>query len=174
MTGDVSLTFMARLRLFILLLLIPSLAMADSHALVEHTAKWYLSNFASVQQVLRSKQNPNAVPYVHAIGTLYQLRDGSIGAEVAPAIATALTHHPAVMLSWFLARPVVLEQWLDRVQIDLLTDYQGTEGAKLLLIQKELVIAMRRFEGDSPDLSLRELAGRVRKSVEAAKVRKIH
>lgn len=164
---------MARFRLFFLLLVIPTLAIADSHALVAQTAKWYLSNLTSIQQVLRSKQDPNVVPYVHAIGTLYQFRDGSIGAEVAPAIATALTHHPSAMLSWFQAHPVVLEQWLARVQFDLLTDYQGTQGAELMRIQKGLVVSMRKFEGDSADISLREPASRIRKSVEAAKVRRI-
>jgi hypothetical protein len=161
---------MARLRLLFLLLMIPTLAMADSHALVAQTWKWYQSNFVRVQQVLRSSQDPNVVPYVHAIGTLYQFREGSIGAEVAPALATALTHNPAAMLSWFQAHPVVLEQWLNRLQSDLLTDYQGTQSAELLRIQKELAIAMHKVEADSPDVGLRRLASRTRKAVEAAKV----
>jgi hypothetical protein len=164
---------MLRWHLLCLLLLGPGLALAAERTFVGYTFKWYASNYESVHRVLRSKKDPNVVPYIHTIGTLYELRDGSIGAEVSPAIGVALTHHPALMLSWFEAHPVVFAQWMERVQFDLLTDYKGTQATTLKRVQSDLVASLRKFEGESKDSLLRELAGRARKSVEVVQVRGI-
>jgi hypothetical protein len=163
---------MARWRQLCLLFLAPALVAAGP-SFVGQSAKWYNSNYESVQRVLRSKQDPNVVPYIHALGSLYEFREGSIGAEVSPAIGVALTYHPALMLSWFQAHPTVFEQWLERVQFDLLTDYKGTEAKHLERMRVELVASLRKFESESKDAVIRELAVRARKGVELVKVRAI-
>lgn len=120
--------------------------------------EWYLANYDEVVGTLERDSGFAVLPVVNAVCEIWGRRDGSIGAEVAPAVARALIHHPALTLGWFRDRPEDFEAWMDLMPDVLLTDYSGNQSEELEAFRLQLVSALRAYSATEDDAELASMA----------------
>ena len=134
---------------------------------------WYLANYDEVIGTLERDTSFAVLPVINAVCEIWARRDGAIGAEVAPAVARALIHHPRLTLSWFRDHPADFEAWLDRMPYALLTDYSGEQHAELEALRLRLVESLGAFAAVTDNADLAPMAEAIAQLAATAAVRDI-
>jgi hypothetical protein len=138
-----------------------------------HTFSWFIENEDSIYNEL-SDSSKTSEKLINDILKVWHNRDGSVGHAISPFLVQALIYKTSQTLLIFKQNPEDFTDWINSIQSDVFTDYQGNKGNELKRLKYKLLNALENFNKHNNNNELKNLSKKVIEVIKDIQIREIN